>query len=378
MLPTAVYIESEGLHCAAGSSVEALWQSFLTGERALSGLDFPLPDPWPWSAALPVEAPTGEALGVDRKALRTMDEQARHALLAAQLAFGASESCSESLPSRIGLYVGLPTVDESVPPWSLLKALHEEGGQTLTTRICYQETPPFAGLSQLNSSACAHISNSLKISGPVAAFSPSTDAGLQALVEASLSVAESESEVALAGGVAPTLNPHRLLQLERSRHLSDPHHLPGEGAAFVVLSRKASGRTPVRVAGYARGFLPGEEASAFGSIVTQALARGGAQAAQVGWCLCASPCPAERSALQSLGLDPARCFDSGSFASGELGPADPFVQLLLALHGLRGGLRLERSGDAFIEIGELAPHSLLTARGPEGQYVVVHLVAEAL
>jgi 3-oxoacyl-[acyl-carrier-protein] synthase II len=370
------------LYCAAGSDWPGLWQALQAPAR---------PEPWVLDgqgAALPLRAHAVPALslaayGIDRKLARTMEKQAQLCMVGAATALQQWPACSPETLERTGLYLGLPSVDEEVPPLSALQR-RDEGDAGSWLSIMLGETPPFSGLSLLNSSACAHISGTFGLRGAMAALSPSCDAGLQALIEGVLSVAEGENDRALIGAVAPKLHPLLPAQLAYAGWSPQTDAAPGEGAAFVTAG--APQRTPgaLRLTGYARGFLrPGaaNTAAGFARLFDQALSAAGRALGDIGWILpaaCLGPARAQlEQALAVLFDQPARGLPMARVeqAIGLLGPAEPLVHLGLAAAGLGAGHRLvwNAARGAHDEQPLLPPVVMLLAWSPLGQCAVALL-----
>lgn len=371
-----VYLDSSGAFCAAGEGVEAVWHAIAQGQRRLSDLPCPPVPGTAWHRAFTVDEPTLADAGIDRKVLRTMEKQARMAVHGAHLALQRSAVFAATDKARVGLYLGLPVIDDPVPPWPVLQAMHEQGVQVIDTELCLRETPRFSALSDLNSSAAAHVAGRFGMTGAMGICSPHEDSGLQAFVEAALSVAEHENDAALAGAVSPKINPLLLLQYEHRGWLADAEHRPGEGAAFALLSSApAAGAGPaIRVSGVARGFAPDPAAAPARrtALAAQALAMAGADAGEPAWTV-----GAEHPGLVPQ-LDLLAC-------CGDMGPALPVLAVLLAAHGLRQGRRLVASRMAGgMPSGRVLPreealhgrHALVQAQGPEGQCVAVVLTRE--
>lgn len=369
-----VYIEDGGACCAAGEHIDAVWRHLAQGTRALSALPCSAFDGWPWPQVYTTGEPSAADLEVDRKLLRTMEKQAKLALRGAGLALKDSTVMLHNDRSRIGLYLGTPTVDEPVPTWSSLEALHAEGNAASLAGIFLRETPPFTGLSQLNSSACAHIAGTFGMTGAMGAYSPFADAGLQAVIEAALSIGCNENDAALAGGVSPKINPMLLLQYEHFGWTADAARVPGEGAAFVLLDGSGHGSRRVRLSGHARGFTSG--GSGHRSVLQRACDMAGISAPDIDWVLTCDS--GDHAALQALYGGEALPLGGCQDATGALGPAQPILNLLLAQHGMRKSMRLLRRqpGTAHVEQPACINHALITAAGPEGQYAAVILSAE--
>ncbi len=370
-----VYIESPGVYCAAGSDIESVWRSIVSGERNLSPLPCPAIEGTAWTQAFSAGAALPPGLNLDRKILRTMEKQAILALHGAYLALHASSVFAQTEKNRIGLYLGLPMIDEAVPPWCVLEAMHETG-ESLSTALCLRETPSFSALSELNSSACAHIAAKFGMTGAMGVYSPGADCGLEALIEAALSVSERENDIALTGAVSQKINPMLMLKYDHLGWLQDPAHIPGEGAAFALVQASSDAPRPVRISGYARGFIAvGANAEASQRVlIQQALKMAGIGMHHLGWILADSRPASGRAAVRDGSPAAFACSRHGC---GDIGPAGPVLNLLLAAHGIRHGKRLLNNGSAAaIEETWEVKHALVAATGAEGQYVVVVLSEE--
>lgn len=390
-MTTNVELHHPALHCAAGSDWATLWQILREPEA-----------PKPSEAgvnAFAVATPSLAAYGIDRKLARTMEKQAQLCLVGAASALRAwspmQPAGDTQALAHTGLYLGLPSIDEEVPPLAALKrrdAGRGAGGEDSWLSIMLSETPPFSGLSLLNSSACAHISASFGLRGALAAFSPACDAGLQALVEGVLSVAEGENRHALIGAVSPKLHPLLPVQLAHAGWLPEHGCAPGEASAFVIASaadpsQPQPGPT-LRLAGHARGFVPPPPApqptsrAELARLFDQALTAAGRQPRDIGWVLPAACLAAPAGDCLSQAL--ADFFGAASDALpvgrveraiGLLGPAEPLVHLGLAHTALCSGARLvwncARAGHDEQALG--GPTVMLVAWAPQGQCVVVLL-----
>lgn len=390
---TPVYLGAPGLYCTAGSSPAALWQAMLGGTappRAIPGLG----DVWPRRQAFIVDEPPLERFGIDRKLLRTMEKQARLAVFGAGLSLEPMSGPSRDVGRRFGLYLGLPTINEEMPPMPALDQLSAWPDAAGLGALFLRETPPFSGLALLNSSACAHISATFGLTGAMAAFSPANDAGLQALIEAALSVAEGENDCALAGAVSPKVHPLLLLQQEKLH--GKQAGCPGEAAAFLVLRREAGESGAVRLAGYHRAHAISENHRGYvlEAAIHRAIWMADLSTRDIDWILIDGAASRTHPLAQTAALE--RCFEKPSDqlpvccvekAIGATGPAEPLVHVLLALHGLAVGRRLcsgngGDGGDGGDGVGwreeNASPqHALVIACGMYGQVAVVVLSREA-
>lgn len=384
-----VFVEQGSVYCSAGNNVSSLWQALANGQQNLTALPCPAYDAWPWSQVFLVEEPGASELGVDRKILRTMEKQAKMALYGAALAVQQVETlANKSISSaKKGLYLALPTVDESVPPWSLLETLHEVSAtpaqpiELSSSEFLQREIPAFFGLSTLNSNACAHISACFDLTGAMGAYSPFADAAFQALIDATGAVAQGENSVALVGGVSPKVNPQLLLQYEHWGWDKLPALIPAEGSSFVVLTANKN-PDAVCVSGFARGFIcnSAEALEAYQQLLAQALTNANITAADIDWFLPFATGSKDIQALFALGAKESLPILSSESCMGFSGAAGPLINLNLALHGLQQQKYLVNTLNninAQENAGALR-HVALSAAGPEGQYLVVILSREII
>ncbi|MHB6908908.1 beta-ketoacyl synthase N-terminal-like domain-containing protein [Streptomyces sp. CB02959] len=392
-----VRLTAPGLYTAAGTDPDALWETLVAGKDTRRPTEA-LAGPWPeCDTAFLVDDLDAATLGVHRRVLRTSEKQARMALYGARLALaGPAERGPVGGPGW-GLYLGLPTVDEELLRFGALDRLHKAAGSPGEVAALYgREVPPFSGLSHLNSTAAAHISAVFGLTGAMAAYSPFSDAGLTALIDGALSVAEGENEAALVGAVSPKVHPLLFAQYEE---LGWNGAVPGEGAAFLVAERAGdaagsggsggsggsvagAGAPGARLAGYGRAFGAGagDRTEAVVEAVHAALEAAGTDAGGIGWVLPDAAWSADAARAQSAALErvfagtadrPAQF--TGERATGVLGPAHPLAHTLLALHGLASGRRLAADGDAVREEALPVPRALVLACGARGQVCAVVL-----
>lgn len=380
-MKTNVYIDGGAAVCAAGGDVASIWSAMAAGERNLSPLPCPAFDTWPWPEVFLASEPSAADLNVDRKLLRTMEKQAKLTLFGAAAALAACPLAAGADMSRIGLYLGLPTVDEAIPPWPLLKAMHEARTTRFDSEMLHREVPAFFGLSTLNSNACAHIAGTFGMAGSMGAWSPFADAGLTAAIEGALSICNGENMEALVGACSPKINPLLLLQYEHLGWHGQPQRVPGEGVAFLTLGASSRSTLPVRLSGYARGFIGADikAAQVITSVLETALAMACITAHQLDWVLPGVGCDAEMAVLAHLAEDTPLARGCSAQACGSLGPAAAVLNLLLAAHAIRAGKRLHycAPGQPQPEQQVRVRHVLVSARGPEGQYAAVIVSAES-
>ncbi|HSC79094.1 MAG TPA: beta-ketoacyl synthase N-terminal-like domain-containing protein [Chitinolyticbacter sp.] len=376
-----IRLVAPSVFCAQGED----WQ------RVRGALDTPVaPAPAPWPAcdfpamnqAWAAPDPALTALGVDRKLARTMEKQARMMLAAACASLAQLDPDDLAEADEVGLYLGLPTVDEAVPTWAALQGWHDDGGQAPWGDWLMRETPPFSGLSMLNSSAAAHIAATAGISGPLAVYSPQADAGLNALIDGVLAVAEAECAHALIGAVSPKLDP--LLPLQYGPAIAPSLALPpGEVASALLASRTAS--SPIRLAGYARALVAsaGRGTEAVAELIAQALSMAGRAATDIGWVLHNQPwqegqATALRQALARLNdVAPLPTFNVERHF-GRCGPASGLLAAGLAHEALSRGELWHEGERGLVRQVLHGNAALLIALAPLGQCVVVVLGREVL
>src|SRR5690606_16605351 len=230
-----VRLSAPAVYTATGTDPAALWEALVAGKDTSSPCEH-LAGPWPpLDNVFLVDDPDAATLGVHRRVLRTSEKQARMALYGARLALAGPAADGPVGGPDWGLYLGLPTVDEELLRLDALQRLHKIAGQPGEVAALYgREVPPFSGLSHLNSTAAAHISAAFGLMGAMAAYSPFSDAGLQALIDGVLSVAEGENEAAVIGAVSPKVHPLLFAQYE---NLGSNGAAPGEGSAFLLARR---------------------------------------------------------------------------------------------------------------------------------------------
>lgn len=379
-----VFIEPGAVVSAAATGVDSLWQSLVAGAIPASPLPCPAYDTWPWPDVYSALEPGAVELGVDRKILRTMEKQAKLALYGACLTADAVASMQDKQlnPARRGLYLALPTVDEAVPPWSLLETLHQESASPaqpaeLDSAVFLQrEIPAFFGLSTLNSNTCAHISARFGLTGAMGAYSPFADAAFQALIDAAESIRSGENQQALVGAVSPKINPQLLVQYHYWGWDQQATRVPAEAAAFTVVGAKPRAAS---LGGYARGFIPdpAHAASQRAALLQQALHSAGIAIGDLDWFIAGEDDSGEREALQLAGAPATLPFLFSEAFIGYAGAAAPLVNLNLALSGLHQQSFLVGDSQASLQVvtGDVR-HIALSAAGPEGQYLVVIISRE--
>lgn len=357
---------------AVGGSVAALWQALQSPPAVPASLAW-LPDPRRQRpGAYFLEDPTTTELGVERKLWRTMEKQARLALTCAQQCWTQAPSGSDT--RHTGLFMALPMVDEQVPGQAMMDDLRYPPTRQQWADLLLRNTPPFSGLSLLNSSTLAHISARLNLTGATGAFAPFADAGLHALIEGLLSITEGESQAALIGAQSAKLDPAHVLQ-QTYLGWSGQQSL-GEASAFVM-ARAGAGDSHLCSFGRS-GAGDGNLAAALSRAISLAMERAEVRPEQIGWILGSAGqheqlAEAERQALEHTQARPWRELPAchAGTHTGLCGAALPLIHVLLAQHALQTGARLAPLGTAWRSEPMRERYVLVVAQGPHGQACAV-------
>lgn len=332
----AVGLCNPGLYSATGLGVEAVWEALRIGKKSTVPNEFMF---GPWSEIPEVFAvpdPDASTLGIHRKALRTTVKQTRLAMYGAQLSL---KGISDVGRPEWGAYLGLPMVLSPLLPQCDTPDLGEVAQDPEKIAELYlRDIPPFFALTDSNNTVAGHIAILFGLTGPTSVYSPFSDAGMQALIEGALAVAEGDCETALVGAVSPSISPWLALQYD---DLEWNGAIPGEAAAFFSVGQSSD----VVLTGYSRGFATSQtRPEVLAETLRNALRMAELSVEDVGWILADSPwtdevAQAQHAAISGVFNDQAPVF-SAEQAIGVTGPAQPLVHVLLARHGLLRGLRL--------------------------------------
>lgn len=374
----AVGLCNPGLYSATGLGVEAVWEALRIGKKSTVPNEFMF---GPWSEIPEVFAvpdPDAATLGIHRKALRTTVKQTRLAMYGAQLSL---KGISDVGRPEWGAYLGLPMVLSPLLPQCDTSDLGEVAQDPEKIAELYlRDIPPFFALTDSNNTVAGHIAILFGLTGPTSVYSPFSDAGMQALIEGALAVAEGDCETALVGAVSPSISPWLALQYD---DLEWNGAIPGEAAAFFSVGQSSD----VVLTGYSRGFATSQNRpEVLAETLRNALRMAELSVEDVGWILADSPwtdevAHAQHAAISGVFNDQAPVF-SAEQAIGVTGPAQPLVHVLLARHGLLRGLRLfpaNGNGDDAVAEESLSNNQavVVLSCGVQGQVcaVVVEKVA---
>ncbi len=374
----AVGLCNPGLYSATGLGVEAVWEALRIGKKSTVPNEFMF---GPWSEIPEVFAvpdPDASTLGIHRKALRTTVKQTRLAMYGAQLSL---KGISDVGRPEWGAYLGLPMVLSPLLPQCDTPDLGKVAQDPEKIAELYlRDIPPFFALTDSNNTVAGHIAILFGLTGPTSVYSPFSDAGMQALIEGALAVAEGDCETALVGAVSPSISPWLALQYD---DLEWNGAIPGEAAAFFSVGQSSD----VVLTGYSRGFATSQNRpEVLAETLRNALRMAELSVEDVGWILADSPwtdevAHAQHAAISGVFNDQAPVF-SAEQAIGVTGPAQPLVHVLLARHGLLRGLRLfpaNGNGDDAVAEESLSNNQavVVLSCGVQGQVcaVVVEKVA---
>jgi hypothetical protein len=342
-----------------GKDYGAIWSALTSGGYTLN------------AEGASANDPDMRELGIDRRIIRTTDKQAR-LLLAAAIACTAD--FDDQTRNAFGLYLGLPTVDEPMPQLAAVADWHEDRGRTPLAEHFKRHSAPLGWLAMLNSSAAAHVSTRLGIMGCNGVYSPFADAGLNALIDATIAVADQECAQALVGAVAPKHDP--MLTIQYTNWCSNEYALPPTEASACVLVSRDGSEADARVLGFARGFapMPWDEKAA-SDVVARALFLAGLSPSQIGWVLCTSAWSYAQAAAIRAALAPFASTAASlplELILGRTGPAAPLLALGLGLYGLERGESLHLVDDTGVATRPMAQRNLLiVAVSPQGQCAAV-------
>ncbi|MGV0664301.1 beta-ketoacyl synthase N-terminal-like domain-containing protein [Mycobacteroides chelonae] len=374
----AVGLCHPGLYSATGLGVEAVWEALRIGKKSTVPNEFMF---GPWSEIPEVFAvpdPDASTLGIHRKALRTTVKQTRLAMYGAQLSL---KGISDVGRPEWGAYLGLPMVLSPLLPQCDTPDLGKVAQDPEKIAELYlRDIPPFFALTDSNNTVAGHIAILFGLTGPTSVYSPFSDAGMQALIEGALAVAEGDCETALVGAVSPSISPWLALQYD---DLEWNGAIPGEAAAFFSVGQSSD----VVLTGYSRAFATSQtRPKVLAETLRNALRMAELSVEDVGWILADSPwtdevAQAQHAAISGVFNDQAPVF-SAEQAIGVTGPAQPLVHVLLARHGLLRGLRLlpaNGNGDDAVAEESLSNNQavVVLSCGVQGQVcaVVVEKVA---
>jgi Beta-ketoacyl synthase, N-terminal domain len=342
-----------------GNDYGAIWNALTSAECVLD------------AEGAAAKDPDMRELNIDRKVVRTTDKQAR-LLLAAAIA------CTADLDDRtrneLGLYLGLPTVDEPMPQLAAVADWHEERGRTPLAEHFKRHSAPLGWLAMLNSSAAAHVSTRLGITGCNGVYSPFADAGLNALIDALIAVVDHECGQALVGAVAPKHDP--MLAVQYANWCEREYALPPTEASTCVLVSRDERYVGARMLGFARGFapMPWNETAA-SDVVARALLMAGLSPSQIGWTLCTFAWNHAQAVSMRAALTPFASTAASlplELALGRMGPAAPLLALGLGMHGLERGESLHFDDNALVAMRPLVQRNfLIVAVSPQGQCAAV-------
>jgi 3-oxoacyl-[acyl-carrier-protein] synthase II len=231
-----VAITGLGLVCSLGTDPIAVGEAIRAGRTGISRAgDVRDRLPIPGLARCDVDCGPLLKRKKDRKLL---PRAAELALVAAAAALG------DDRPEEAGLFVGVgrepPDQDETEAALVAAERGGELDPELLVTRGL-PLYPPLSPLRTLPNLVLAHVGIHLGLVGEAGTRAGEEAAGLAAVVEGWLAVAEGRAEVVVSGGADSRTDAGSARDLVRMR-LAGPSRAPGEGAAFVRLEPLARAR----------------------------------------------------------------------------------------------------------------------------------------
>lgn len=200
-------------------------------------------------------------IGADRMVRKTTECQSRW-LIAAGVSTWNAHHANNEINDAAGLYLGLGMVDCDDGD-DEHKFIESCTAQYLSD-FKLTHNKPLLGLILLNSTAASHISKMTGIVGPNCSFAPLTDAGSNALIEASYDLREGRIMHALCGGGSQKITPWLFLAYEDYWQSHDKLWLT-EAASFVTMSAvpaiSHNSGSEVELYRYYRGRISGQHNS---------------------------------------------------------------------------------------------------------------------
>lgn len=319
MMMRPVYVRAAAVLSAAGENCADLLGSA------------PTPQPLAFDAnrlahVLPTPRLAGKVF--DRKISRGLEPQGLRILHCASAVAEALAALGASA-QRTVLTAAIPEVDGPSTSWEAIAAILEQPERLLEQFMA--NTPPMHALTLLNSSVMAYLAQGLGSRGAMGGYCSHSNAGVDALAQAWEQLAEGHGDAALVVGSSPNITPALYL-----REPCASAHLPGEGAAALVLSCQGDANS-LRVAGIGRGYSrdPARSAAVARRVIDQALRAERLTLGDVGRVV-VDTCDSQ--VRQLLG-EQARTVAGIAGQVGDLGAGQLLAEVALALyrqHSLRG------------------------------------------
>lgn len=207
-----VVITGTGLVSALGLSAIDTWEALMSGECGIKPVEDFDANGFDCNLAAQVSGLDADSLKIHPRDSRIMDKHTYMLIKAARDAFHDSKIGTASVTAEdIGFFAGMGMVDYNIEDLlpSVLKSLNPSGGLDYDAFFsgAFQEIYPLWPLSMLNNISFCQAAIDLEIKGENAVFSPHSDSGMQAIIEAYNSVLNNKATVALAGGVSEKVSP---------------------------------------------------------------------------------------------------------------------------------------------------------------------------
>ncbi len=207
-----VVITGTGLVSSLGLSASDTWDALMSGESGIKPIEGFDARGFNCSLAAQVSGLDADSLKIHPRDSRIMDKHSYMLIKAGRDAFHDSKIGIASIAAEdIGFFAGMGMVDYNIEDLlpSVLKSLNPSGGLDYDEFFsgAFREIYPLWPLSMLNNISFCQAAIDLKIKGENTVFSPHSDSGMQAVIEAYNSVLNNKAAIALAGGVSGKVSP---------------------------------------------------------------------------------------------------------------------------------------------------------------------------
>ncbi|MCP3867282.1 MAG: hypothetical protein GY703_04130 [Gammaproteobacteria bacterium] len=273
-----VVISGRSLATALGNSLDETWESLLAGRRGIRAVDTFEGTDFPCRQAARITGIDEQSLDLSRRESRIMDLHSFILMKCSVEAMDASGLAGlEGAAGDTGFFAAIGMVDYR--PEDLtggIAASRDEQGETDYDRFFeknYREIFPLWPLSMLNNIALCQVAVRLGLRGENTVFSPHADSGLQAVAEATATIAEGRNRAVLAAGTGEKVSDasqarallHGILDTRHQANPCQPFSVNregsvlGEGGGVVLLEPRSRiierGLDPaVAISGYGATF----------------------------------------------------------------------------------------------------------------------------
>jgi len=254
-----VVITGIGLVSSLGNDLDTTWKNMLEGKSGIRRIDEFDTEGFTCSYGASVHGLDPDELKVPIRDRRIMGRHAYVLLKSSRDAFqNSSIDLEVTPPERVGYFAAMGMVDYHIDDLTaaVIHATDDDGKLNYEKFFSgsYEEINPLWPLSMLNNIHFCQVAIDLDLKGESIVFCPHSPAAVNAVIEASHSIIERKTDLALAGGVSENISPMSLTRASLSHVLNnggDACHpfavdakgtILGEGAGIMVLELLASAR----------------------------------------------------------------------------------------------------------------------------------------